>query len=114
MLKYSKAAFIGAMAIAAGLSGAAQAFEPSEYDRMSRPVGFDDDRRDPQRPIGFTRRDANDNRVHVTGASSLAAGNLIAVTVEGSGNVVKIDADQDNSGDVESKLILNGNINLSR
>lgn len=107
-------AALGMFSVAVAISAPALAFEPSEYDRLSRPIGFDGDRRDPIRPIGSTRADANNNRVFANGVSSLAAGNIIAVTIEGHGNTVKIDADQTNSGDIDSRMILNGRVFLNR
>lgn len=114
-MRTSIALIIASVGLAAFATPAsAQMLEPSHHDRMERPIGFGPDRRDPTRPIGYTRRDENFNRVRVIGVNSLAAGNIISVNVEGSGNTVIVEADQDNSGDIENNTYLNGDINLTR
>lgn len=58
-------------------------------------------------------KDENFNLVKVRGSfSSTAAGNLLNVVIEGSNNTAIVNAEQQNSGNVNSELILNGKIDF--
>lgn len=67
-------------------------------------------------PISFGR-DQRGNRVQVRGrgfqAEALAAGNVISVVAQGSGNTITINADQVNSGSQTATVALNGQLNLN-
>ena len=90
----------------------AQEFRPSEAAELQRPLGFAT-ASDAERPIDL-QRDANGNRVAVRrgAASAMASGNVLNVTVEGSGNSVTVNSSQVNSGASQALLVLNGRLDL--
>lgn len=93
---------------------AAQEFAPSELAELQRPLGFAS-HSDTWRPVSG-QRDRAGNRVSVRrgAASALAAGNLLNVSVQGSGNTVVVTSEQSNSGNSQATLVLNGAVDLAR
>ncbi len=93
-------------------SPAAQEFRPSEASEFQRPLGFSS-QSDLARPVE-TSRDASGNGVAIRRgqASALAPGNMLNVTVQGSGNTVVVNSSQVNSGASSAILVLNGQLGL--
>ncbi len=81
------------------------------FERPLGAVGFEG-----LRPISF-ERDQRGNRVQVRSrgfqAEALAAGNVISVIAQGSGNTITINADQVNNGSQTATIALNGRLNLN-
>ncbi|MFO1069562.1 MAG: hypothetical protein U1E14_13670 [Geminicoccaceae bacterium] len=92
---------------------AAQEFAPSELGEMQRPLGFAA-QADLWRPIAG-QRDRNGNRTSVRRgqASALAAGNVLNVSVQGSGNTVVVTSEQTSKGSNQATLVLNGSLDLA-
>lgn len=102
-----------ALTVLGGFGAAAQTFTTSGLERFEAPInGNGDGLGLHQTPIGFLKDDEF-NRVRVIGSySSITAGNLISVSVEGSNNTIQVVADQKNSGNISSEVILNGQLDF--
>jgi len=107
---------VAAIVIALGLTAQGAAAAELGIADFERPAGVASGHFQHERPLGMSR-DENGNSVRVVGAggqaSSVALGNLISVNQSGHNNTAIVVANQKNTGNISSKLVLNGRLNLN-